>query len=242
MPLRRIRCRAFLRRTSAITHARAPPTSSQLDRLCCENTGMTKKRTVDFETDPTDSSVRHSERNEKPDHSNTSHLRNGIEDHALPLGIDRTRLQQRVLLARIAHRVDEAPVQRERADLARPCSSPGSTPAGVLLASGRLRTTRSIASRHASIGERPCRISSTTRKLAALRIISSPTPEAVAAPTSLSTYSPAPTIGLSPTRPCSFHAMPLVVHAPARRPSASSARMPSVSWLSCCRAAARARR
>ncbi len=38
-------------------------------------------------------------------------------------------------------------------------------------------------------------------------------------------------IGLSPTRPCSFQAMPLVVQAPDRFPWASMASMPMVSWF-----------
>ena len=39
-------------------------------------------------------------------------------------------------------------------------------------------------------------------------------------------------MGESPTRPGSLNASPLVVHAPASRPAASSARMPMVSWPS----------
>ena len=39
-------------------------------------------------------------------------------------------------------------------------------------------------------------------------------------------------IGLSPTRPCIFQAMPLVVQAPAMRPSRLRASMPMVSWFS----------
>ena len=101
----------------------------------------------------------------------------------------------------------------------------------VLDASRRFLTMRITASLQASCGERPWRISSTTRKLPALRITSSPTPVEVAPPTSPSTYRPAPMIGLSPTRPRIFHAMPLVVQAPASLPCASSASMPMVSWL-----------
>ena len=48
-------------------------------------------------------------------------------------------------------------------------------------------TIRVTASLQASCGERPWRISSTTRKLPQLRITSSPTPVEVAPPTSLST-------------------------------------------------------
>src|SRR5690606_30160527 len=55
-------------------------------------------------------------------------------------------------------------------------------------------------------------------------MFSSPTPVEPAAPTSLSTYSPAPMIGESPTRPGILNASPLVDVMPARSPLASTAR------------------
>ena len=91
---------------------------------------------------------------------------------------------------------------------------------------------RSTAARQASCGFLPCRISSTTKWLPTVRITASPTPVAQAAPTSLSTYKPAPIMGESPMRPCIFHAMPLVVQAPDNLPLASKASIPMVSWRS----------
>ena len=49
-------------------------------------------------------------------------------------------------------------------------------------------------------------------------MLASPRPVEPAAPTSLSQYSPAPTIGLSPTRPGIFHARPAVVVTEERSP------------------------
>src|SRR5262245_23478907 len=53
---------------------------------------------------------------------------------------------------------------------------------------------------------------------------SSPSPVEPAAPTSLSTYSPQPISGESPTRPGIFHAKPEVVVTPEISPFASTAR------------------
>ena len=64
------------------------------------------------------------------------------------------------------------------------------------------------------MGDIPFLIHSTTIALPAVLITASPNPVAAAAPTSLSKKRPAPIIGESPTLPCIFHAVPLVVHAP----------------------------
>src|SRR5499425_994310 len=53
---------------------------------------------------------------------------------------------------------------------------------------------------------------------------SSPRPVEPAAPTSLSTYTPQPISGESPTRPGIFHASPEVVVTPEMSPLASTAR------------------
>jgi hypothetical protein len=50
--------------------------------------------------------------------------------------------------------------------------------------------------------------------------LASPRPVDPAAPTAPSTYSPAPRIGESPTRPGIFHARPLVVVTPQISPLA----------------------
>jgi hypothetical protein len=49
-------------------------------------------------------------------------------------------------------------------------------------------------------------------------MLASPRPVEPAAPTSPSTYSPAPRIGESPTRPGIFHDSPLVVVTPQTSP------------------------
>src|SRR5687767_5639998 len=64
-----------------------------------------------------------------------------------------------------------------------------------------------------------------------IRMTSSPTPELVAAPTSLSTNNPAPMIGESPTRPRILNARPLVVTIPDNLPFVSIATVPIVSWF-----------
>src|SRR5687768_8427936 len=56
-------------------------------------------------------------------------------------------------------------------------------------------------------------------------IAASPRPVEPAAPTSLSQYCPAPTIGESPTRPGTFHDRPLVVVTDERSPAAFTAFM-----------------
>src|SRR2546423_2201214 len=58
----------------------------------------------------------------------------------------------------------------------------------------------------------------------ATRIFSSPRPVDPAAPTSWSTYNPAPIIGESPTRPGIFQAKPLVVVTPDISPLVFNAR------------------
>src|SRR5713101_280782 len=70
---------------------------------------------------------------------------------------------------------------------------------------------RPIASRHASVGDFPCRIISMMVWPPEILMFSSPLPVDPAAPTSLSTQHPAPMIGESPTRPGIFHAKPEVV-------------------------------
>src|SRR5215467_7261158 len=72
----------------------------------------------------------------------------------------------------------------------------------------------------ASFGLMPLRIASTIQKDASEKKFASPRPVDPAAPTSPSTYKPAPMIGESPTRPGIFHASPLVVVTPAISPFA----------------------
>src|SRR5207249_10519580 len=66
----------------------------------------------------------------------------------------------------------------------------------------------------------PRRISSTMTNEHRLYRFASPRPVDPAAPTSPSTYSPAPSIGESPERPGIFHARPLVVVTPQISPFA----------------------
>src|SRR3954469_24279213 len=77
---------------------------------------------------------------------------------------------------------------------------------------------RRKASIPASFGLRPRRISSTMRNEQRLKRFASPRPVEPAAPTEPSTYSPAPKIGESPTRPGIFHERPLVVVTPQTSP------------------------
>src|SRR5881397_569583 len=77
-----------------------------------------------------------------------------------------------------------------------------------------LATTRFRAAMPASFGDFPFRISSTIKKEHSEKRLASPRPVEPAAPISPSTYSPAPRIGESPTRPGIFHAKPLVVVVP----------------------------
>src|SRR5207244_7930921 len=70
----------------------------------------------------------------------------------------------------------------------------------------------------ASFGCRPRRIASTIRNDDRLYRFDSPRPVEPAAPTSVSTYSPAPRIGESPTRPGIFQDSPLVVVTPQISP------------------------
>src|SRR5262249_53593910 len=63
------------------------------------------------------------------------------------------------------------------------------------------------------------------------RTIPSPPPGAPPAPAVLSTYSPGPISGESPTRPGSLCASPEVEHTPPSAPVRSSARTVTVSWL-----------
>src|SRR6267378_4196332 len=86
-----------------------------------------------------------------------------------------------------------------------------------------LFTTRLRAAMPASLGDFPFRISSTIRKEHSEKRLASPRPVEPAAPTSPSTYRPAPKIGESPTRPGIFHASPLVVVTPAISPLALTA-------------------
>src|ERR1051325_10310401 len=80
------------------------------------------------------------------------------------------------------------------------------------------------ASRQASLGDLPCRIISTTVCAPQILMFSSPRPVEPAAPTSLSTKSPAPMIGESPTRPGILKARPLVVVVPEMSPRSLTAR------------------
>src|SRR5262245_25931330 len=77
---------------------------------------------------------------------------------------------------------------------------------------------RRNASIPASLGCIPRRIFSTIRKEQRLKRFASPRPVDPAAPTSPSTYSPAPSIGESPTRPGIFQESPLVVVTPEISP------------------------
>src|SRR2546426_11144756 len=79
-------------------------------------------------------------------------------------------------------------------------------------------TTRFSAAMPASFGDFPFRISSTIKKEHSEKRFASPRPVEPAAPTSPSTYNPAPRIGESPTRPGIFHANPLVVVTPQSSP------------------------
>src|SRR6266481_3931627 len=83
-----------------------------------------------------------------------------------------------------------------------------------------LVTTRFSATMPASLGDFPFRISSTIKKEQSEKRFASPRPVEPAAPTSPSTYRPAPRIGESPTRPGIFQANPLVVVTPAICPLA----------------------
>src|SRR6187431_1955751 len=76
------------------------------------------------------------------------------------------------------------------------------------------------ASMPASFGCFPRRISSTIRYEQRPNRLASPRPVEPAAPTSPSTYTPAPRIGESPTRPGIFQASPLVVVVPQTSPLA----------------------
>src|SRR5229473_1168714 len=82
---------------------------------------------------------------------------------------------------------------------------------------------RPIASRHASVGDLPCRIISIIVCPPEILMFSSPFPVEPAAPTSLSTQHPAPMIGESPTRPGIFHDSPEVVVVAEMSPFASTA-------------------
>src|SRR5215203_3500439 len=83
-----------------------------------------------------------------------------------------------------------------------------------------LALIRFNASIPASLGWSPRRIPSTIRNDARLYRFASPRPVDPAAPTSPSTYRPAPRMGESPTRPGIFHASPLVVVTPQISPLA----------------------
>src|SRR5215212_7483123 len=71
----------------------------------------------------------------------------------------------------------------------------------------------------------PCRMNSTARNAPQTLMFASPRPVLPAAPTVLSQYCPAPMIGESPTRPGTFHEMPLVVVTELMSPRASTAFM-----------------
>src|SRR5712671_5093179 len=77
---------------------------------------------------------------------------------------------------------------------------------------------------HASVGDFPCRIISIIVCPPEILMFSSPLPVEPAAPTSLSTYKPAPMIGESPTRPGIFQARPEVVVTPEISLFASTAK------------------
>src|SRR6266436_83873 len=74
-----------------------------------------------------------------------------------------------------------------------------------------LFTTRLRAAMPASLGDFPFRISSTIKKEQSEKRFASPRPVEPAAPTSPSTYRPAPRMGESPTRPGILKDRPLVV-------------------------------
>ncbi len=75
----------------------------------------------------------------------------------------------------------------------------------------------------ASFGLIPPRMFSTMRNEQRLKRLASPRPVDPHAPTSLSTYWPAPRMGESPARPGIFHARPLVVVIPQMSPPAVTA-------------------
>src|SRR5436190_7030988 len=81
-----------------------------------------------------------------------------------------------------------------------------------------LALIRLHASRPASLGCMPRRMHSTIRNEHRLYRLDSPRPVEPAAPTSLSTYSPAPRMGESPARPGILNASPLVVVTPQISP------------------------
>src|SRR5215468_1300681 len=86
-----------------------------------------------------------------------------------------------------------------------------------------LAVIRFKAAMPASFGVMPLRIASTIQNDASENRFASPRPVDPAAPTSPSTYKPAPMIGESPTRPGIFHASPLVVVTPQISPRALTA-------------------
>src|SRR5436309_11388149 len=81
----------------------------------------------------------------------------------------------------------------------------------------------------AACGERPSAIRSYTNLERTCLMISSPIPVTETAPRGPA-YSPAPTIGESPTRPGSMNARPPVDEPVAKRPRRSRATAPTVSW------------
>src|SRR2546423_3561514 len=83
-----------------------------------------------------------------------------------------------------------------------------------------LATTCFNAAIPASFGDSPLRIPSTMKNEHRENRFASPRPVEPAAPISPSTYSPAPRIGESPTRPGIFHESPLVVVTPQISPLA----------------------
>src|SRR6266550_6475996 len=85
--------------------------------------------------------------------------------------------------------------------------------------------TLSIVFMQAWSGDNPWRINSTVRNAPQTLMLASPRPVDPAAPTVLSQYWPAPTIGESPTRPASFQASPLVVVTDDISPAALTAFM-----------------
>src|SRR3954470_18366300 len=78
---------------------------------------------------------------------------------------------------------------------------------------------------HAWSGVIPCRMNSTIRNAPQTLMLASPRPVDPAAPTPLSQYWPAPTIGESPTLPGIFHDLPLVVVTEETSPLALTAFM-----------------
>src|ERR1041384_4135463 len=81
-----------------------------------------------------------------------------------------------------------------------------------------LATIRRSATIPASFGDEPLRMASTIMNEHNPNKFASPRPVEPAAPPSPATYSPAPRIGESPTRPGIFHAKPLVVVTPHTSP------------------------